>query len=284
MGVARLYEDDLSRMLNLPYDVPANEFMNLEGQGMSGSRSWAVWMADALERYDPDALRYYLTVAMPETRDTDWLWDDFVRRNNDELVATWGNLVNRALTFAYRRLDGKVPEPGSLQDVDSGLLSQIEAGFQPVGELIAACKLRAALAEVMALAREANRYLDEKGPWFQIKEDREAAATSIYVALRAIDSLKTLFAPFLPFSSELVQGFLGYDGQLFGKPYTEPLKEAEGRIHEALCYDAGEAIGEWKPSSLPAGQQLREPKPLFAKLEDSVAEEERSRLEEGRAT
>jgi len=110
-------------------------------------------------------------------------------------VATWGNLVNRALTFAYKRFDGQVPTPGTLEDVDIQLLTRIEAGFEPVGQLIAGCKLRSALSEVMALAREANRYLEEKGPWFQIKEDREAAGTTIYVALKAIDSLKVLFAP-----------------------------------------------------------------------------------------
>jgi len=278
MGVERLYEDDPSKRLNLPYDVPANEFMNLEGRGMSGSRNWAVWMDEALDRYDPDALRYYLTVAMPETRDTDWLWDDFVRRNNDELVATWGNLVNRALTFAYKRFDGQVPTPGPLEDVDTQLLTQIESGFEPIGQLIAGCKFRAALREAMALAREANRYLEEKGPWFQIKESPETAGTTIYVALRAIDSLKVLFAPFLPFSSERLHQYLGYEGPLFGRSYTATFEEEGGRVHEALCYDPSEATGEWKASELPPNQALRRPKPLFRKLDESVSSEERARL------
>jgi len=278
MGVERLYEDDPSRRLNLPYDVPANEFMNLEGQKFSGSRNWAVWMDEVLDRYDPDALRYYLTVAMPEARDTDWLWDEFVRRNNDELVATWGNLAHRALTFAYRRFDGRVPAPGVLEDRDVQLLAQIEAGFQPVGQLIAGCKFRAALGEVMALARETNRYLEEKGPWFQIKEHPEAAGTTIYVALKAIDSLKVLFAPFLPFSSERLHQYLGYEGALFGRSYTATLEEEQGRVHEALCYDGRAATGGWKPSELAAGQVLRQPEPLFSKLEESIIEEERVRL------
>jgi methionyl-tRNA synthetase len=278
MGVERLYEDDPSRKLNLPYDVPANEFMNLEGRGMSGSRNWAVWMDEALDRYGPDALRYYLTVAMPETRDTDWLWDGFVRRNNDELVAAWGNLVNRALTFAYRRFDGRVPTPGAMEDIDGRLLAQVEASFEPIGQLIAGCKFRAALAEVMALAREANRYLEEKGPWFQIKEDREAAGTTIYVALKAIDSLKILFAPFLPFSSGRLHQYLGYEGVLFGRSYTATFQEEKGRVHEALCYDDSGVRGEWKPSALPGGQALRQPEPLFAKLDESVVEEELERI------
>lgn len=278
MGVERLYEEDETKKLNLPYDVPANEFMNLEARKISGSRHWAVWMDEALDRYDPDALRYYLTAAMPETRDTDWLWDDFVRRNNDELVATWGNLVNRAMTFAYKRFDQQAPTPGSLDAVDARLLEKVEAGFESVGQLIAGCKLRAALNETMALAREANRYLEEKGPWFQIKENPEAAATTIYVALRAIDSLKILFAPFLPFTSERLHQYLGYEGPLFGQSYTQKFEEAGGRVHEALCYDAGGATGTWKPSELPPGQSLRRPKPLFKKLDQSIVEEEMNRL------
>jgi len=278
MGVEQLYEDDPNKKLNLPYDVPANEFMNLEGRKISGSRNWAVWMGDALDRYDPDPLRYYLTVAMPETRDTDWLWGDFVSRNNDELVATWGNLVNRALTFAYKRFDDKVPTPGPLADVDTQLLEKIKAGFGPIGELIAGCQFRAALREVMALAREANRYLEEKGPWFQIKEDAEAAGTSIYVALKAIDSLKVLFAPFLPFSSERLHQYLGYEGTLFGKSYTGMFTEEGGRVHEALCYDPDGATGAWRPSELAPGQALRQPEPLFKKLDESVVDEELARI------
>jgi methionyl-tRNA synthetase len=278
MGVERLYEDGPAKKLNLPYDVPASEWMNLEGQKISGSRNWAVWMDEALDRYDPDPLRYYLTVAMPETRDTDWLWGDFVSRNNDELVATWGNLVNRALTFAYKRFEGLVPTPGPLADVDTQLLEKIEAGFAPIGELVAGCQFRAALREVMALAREANRYLEGKGPWFQIKEDAEAAGTTIYVALKAIDSLKVLFAPFLPFSSERLHQYLGYEGTLFGKSYADTFTEEGGREHEALCYDPSGATGAWQPSELLPGQALRQPEPLFKKLDESVVEEEMARI------
>jgi methionyl-tRNA synthetase len=278
MGVKRLYEDDSSQVLNLPYDVPANEFMNLEGRGMSGSRNWAVWADEALERYDPDAIRYYLTAAMPETRDTYWTWDEFVHRNNKELVGTWGNLAHRALTFAYKRFDGQVPAPGTLDEVDEDLLKQAEERFDRVGELLAGCHFRTALGEVMELAREANRYLEEKGPWFQIKEDREAAGTTIYVVLKTIDSLKILFAPFLPFSSERLHRYLGYQDDLFGCQYTETFEEEGGRVHEALCYDDSTATGEWKASKLPPGQELREPQPLFESLDEEVIDEELARL------
>ncbi|MCJ7735929.1 MAG: methionine--tRNA ligase [Anaerolineae bacterium] len=278
LGVERLYTQDDTQQFNLPYDVPANEFMNLEGRKISGSRKWAVWMDDVLERYDSDALRYYLTVTMPESRDSDWLWDGFYQRNNDELVATWGNLINRALSFSYRHFDKQVPEPAELEDIDRELLQKIGRGFTDVGQLIDACKFRAALAEAMALAREANRYLEEKGPWFQIKEDRQAAATTLYTALHAIDSLKVLFAPFLPFTSQRLHEFLGYDGALFGRSYVETVEEENGRIHDALCYDNSKATGTWQPSELAAGQTLRKPHPLFKKLEGSIVEEELARL------
>jgi len=278
MGVKQLYEDDASRVLNLPYDVPANEYMNLEGRGMSGSRNWAVWADEAVERYGADAVRYYLTVAMPETRDSYWTWEEFVHRNNKELVGTWGNLAHRALTFAYPRFDGRVPTPGDLDEVDAALLAKVDDAFDRVGEHLDGCHFRAAIGEAMELAREANRYLEEKGPWFQIKEDREAAGTTIYVVLKAIDSLNTLFAPFLPFSSQRLHRYLGYDDQLFGQQYTQTFEEPGGRVHEALCYDSSQAAGEWKPSQLQPGQVLREPDPLFESLEEEVIEEERARL------
>jgi methionyl-tRNA synthetase len=277
MGTDRLYEEDEGRYLNLPYDVPANEFLNMESRRMSGSRSWAVWVLDFLRRYDADALRYYLIANAPETRDTDFTWEDFVRRNNDELVATWGNLAHRVLSFAYRRFDRRVPEPGELDDADQALLDKIEAGFEPLGALLDGCKFRAALGEAMALAREVNRYLDDKAPWFQIKEDQAAAGTSLYVALRAIDSLKVLFTPFVPFSSQALHEMLGYDGSLFGRQYVATFEE-DTRSHQALCYDASALTERWVPSQLPPGQLLRQPRPLFEKLDESIVEEELARM------
>src|SRR5690606_181430 len=129
LGVRRLYEDDPQKHLNLPYDVPANEFMNMEGRKTSGSMNWGVWMLDALGRHDPDPMRYYLTTQMPETRDSDWSWDGYIERNNNELVANWGNLVNRVLNMTRRYFDGVVPQPGQLDDVDRSLLTTIDEGF-----------------------------------------------------------------------------------------------------------------------------------------------------------
>ena len=277
MGIGRLYEDDQEKSLNLPYDVPANEFMNLEGRKISGSRNWAVWIDDMLTRYDPDSIRYYLTANAPETRDTDFTWEGFLHRNNDELVATWGNLVHRVLTFAYRRFDQQVPAPGELDGRDRAMLSQLEGAFEPIGQRIDRCQLRDSLGEVMAQAREVNRYLEQKRPWFQIREDPQKAATTLYVALRAIDSLKVLFAPFLPFSSQRLHEHLGYEGRLLGEPLIREFEEGRGR-YRALCYDDMGGTGRWAPSELPAGQALRPPQPLFRKLEEAIVEEELARM------
>ncbi len=286
--------------LTLPYDVPANQFMNLEGEKISGSRNWAVWGRDALTRYDPDALRYYLTVNMPEAKDSDWDWAEFVARNNNELVATWGNLANRVLAFCYKNWEGHVPtvddmgagrdEPPPLRDSDLELLTVIESGFASVGALLEAVKLRAALGEAMKLATAVNVYLDVNAPWSAIKTDKDGASKTVYTALKAIDSLKLMFAPFLPFTSARLHGFFGYENPLFGEQYTETVKDSLGE-HTVLRYRAPGGLSspsaasgiskpeaQWKPSELKPGQMLNQPGPLFKKLEESVIEEERARL------
>ncbi|HVM72886.1 MAG TPA: methionine--tRNA ligase [Anaerolineales bacterium] len=264
--------------LTLPYDVPANQFMNLEGQKISGSRNWAVWGRDALSRYDPDALRYYLTINMPEIHDCDWDWKEFVTRNNGELVATWGNLANRVLAFCTKHWDGHVPQidPGALRPADRELLAAIEAGFDSVGKELESVHLRAALQEAFRLASEVNKYLDTSAPWFEIKTNKDSAALSVYTALKAIDSLKVLFAPFLPFTSEKLNGFFGNERPLFGEQYTETVSDALGE-HRVLRYRGVEGV-QWKPSNLQPGAKLNPPAPLFKKLEESVIEEERARL------
>jgi methionyl-tRNA synthetase len=264
--------------LSLPYDVPANQFMNLEGQKISGSRNWAVWGRDALTRYDPDALRYYLTVNMPENHDSDWDWKEFVAKNNGELVATWGNLANRVLSFCYKHWDGFVPNMDlqKLRPADINLLTSIEAGFKSVGELLDAVKLRAALQEAFRLASTVNQYLDQMAPWQAVKTDKDSAALTIYTALKAIDSLKVLFAPFLPFTCERLNGFFGYESPLFGESYSETVKDSLGE-HLVLKYHEAEGI-RWTPSGLKPGAKLNQPAPLFKKLEESVIEEERARL------
>ncbi len=273
----RLMNSEPAAPMVLPHDVPANEFMNLEGQKISGSRNWAVWARDFLTRYDPDPLRYYLTVNMPESKDTDWDWEDFYKRNNDELVATWGNLANRVLSFAYKHWEGKVPDPGELTALDQELLAAVEGGFESVAQHMEAVHLRSALGEAMRLAGEVNKYLDQTAPWMAIKSDKATAARAIFTAIRAIDSLKLLLAPFLPFTSEQLHTYLCYSQPLFGEQSLEEIEDDLG-VHTALRYHPEKATGRWQPSQLAPGTVLQPPKPLFKKLDPSIIEEERARL------
>ncbi len=276
MGVSGIYHDG-ETPLQLPFDVPANEFMNIEGQQFSKSRNWAIWLPDILERYQPDALRYYVTMAMPESSDTDFAWDGFLQRVNNELVAAWGNLANRMLSFAYRHFDGAVPHYDALNADDRDMLASAEAGFEEVGELIERVHLRDALVAAMRIARSANAYLERRRPWHTIREDRPDAARCVYTILRVIDNLKILLAPFLPFSAQRLHELLGYEGQLFGVQNIETIHENE-REHEVLTYDASAAIGRWEKSRLPPGQALQPPQPLFVKLDVDIVSQEREQL------
>jgi methionyl-tRNA synthetase len=243
---------------NLPYDVPANEFLTIEGKKLSTSRNWAVWLPDYLSRYEPDPLRYLMSINMPETGDTDFSWREFVRRNNDELVATYGNLVNRVLTFVYKNFEGKVPTYADMgissMEVrqQTPLEDEVFAKFREVGNELSECHFKFALHIAMSVAHQANRYLDEVSPWKVIKEDRKTAANSLYVALVVISQLKTMLYPFLPFSSQKVHEYLGFTGKI---------------------EDCG-----WNWQDLPPGQKLLEPEPLFTKLDDKLVEEETVRL------
>lgn len=277
MGVDGIYNEGSNTPINLPYDVPANEFMNIEGKQFSKSRNWAIWLADILERYQPDAVRYYVMAMLPETRDSDFAWDGFLNRVNNELVAAWGNLVNRMLGFAYKRFDGKVPTPPPLAYADVELLNKVELAFGEVGSLIEQVKLREALGVVMGLVRDANGYLNDREPWKTIKNDPDDAARTVYTILKVIDNLKTLLAPFLPFSSQQVHEYLGYEGSLFGEAKIITVPEST-RDHKALVYDGSHARGKWEKSSLVYGQALREPAPLFTKLEPEVVDHERAFL------
>jgi methionyl-tRNA synthetase len=259
--------------LHLPTNVVASEYLTMEGKKASTSRNLAIWVADFLSRYDPDPLRYYLTAGGPETQDTDFTWDEFVRRNNDELLANWGNLVNRTLVNAHRNF-GAVPEPSELMEADTRVLDGIAAAFTEVGSHIEGARFRSAIAEAMRASTLANQYIAEHAPWALIKTDRARAGTVLYVALRCVDSLKTLLAPFLPFTSQAVHELLGYEGWLAGSLEFRTVHEDDGSPHEVLTGDYASWIGSWKPSELPAGQVLREPRPLFRKLPPETAAEE----------
>ncbi|MBI2911663.1 MAG: methionine--tRNA ligase [Chloroflexi bacterium] len=238
--------------LLLPYDVPANEFLTLEGRQLSTSRNWAVWVPDYLERYDPDPLRYLLSANMPETSDADFSWREFVRRNNDELVATYGNLVHRVLTFTARHFDGRVPEAGALDGRSQALLERARGTFAQVDGQLGACHFREALRTIFALAEESNRYLDEQAPWKTIKTQRDQAGKTMFTTLCVLSALKTLLLPFLPFSSS--------------------------RLHEMLGFTTPVANERWAYHPPTPGQPLPPPVALFTKLDDSVVEQETLRL------
>ena len=245
--------------LNLPYDVPANEFLSLENQKFSTSQNWAVWVPDYLERYDPDPLRYLLSINMPESGDANFSWSEFVRRNNEELVATYGNLVNRVLSFTYRNFDGKVPGVQSLDEVDQGLLRAARETMDSVDENLYHCRFKAAIGQAFGLAQEANRYLDTKAPWKTIKEDRDQAGASLTVAMQAINCLKTILYPFMPFSSQKVHEFLGFDG---------PVEEGSWDFEISVA-------------AIKAGVSLREPSPLYTKLDPEIIGDEVQKLGTG---
>lgn len=238
--------------MNLPYNVPANEFLTLEGRQLSTSRNWAVWVPDYLDRYEPDPLRYVLSVNMPESGDTDFSWREFVRRNNDELLANYGNLVHRVLTFAGRHFGSIVPEPSALDAGSETLLAHRQAALDQVGAALEHCKFKDGIKTAMGLAQEANRYLEEKSPWKTVKTDRQECANAVFTAIQVIASLRTIFYPFLPFTSQKLHEMLGF----------------EGRINEQ----------NWAVQDLPPGHKLGIPQPLFIKLDERVAEEETARM------
>jgi methionyl-tRNA synthetase len=206
--------------LNQPYDVPANQFLNFGGAKASTSRGTAPFLPLFLERYDPDAIRYYLSAIMPETADSEFSEEDLVRRNNDELVSTWGNLVNRVLTLTYRNFDGKVPDPGTLREPDQALLDSGQAALASIGESLAACRFREGLRAALAYAQEANRYLNQEEPWKTRESDPPAAARALYTAIGAIEVLKLAFYPYLPFTSQRLHAMLGHDDAIDAKGWT----------------------------------------------------------------
>ncbi len=252
--------------LNLPYDVPANEYLNLGGEQFSTSRGRVIGFNSVLEVFQPDAWRYALTALAPEGNDVEFTWEAFVERVNNELVANFGNLVNRVLGFAAKRFDGCVPEPGDLDDVDRQLLDDVAAGFVSVAERYEAVQLRAALVECRRLSQRVNQYLNEKAPWTLIKTDPGEATTAVWVALQAIDWLKVLWSPILPHAAEQVNAMLGYDTPLFGRQYTELVADRRGE-HLVLRYDPSGAGGRWEATRLHPGQAFGELEPLFEKLD-----------------
>jgi len=240
------YDDKLV----LPYDVPATKWLNISGERMTTGRGRGVWLSDLLAEFDPDQLRYYALATMPETKDTDFSWEDFAQRNNSELLAIYGNFVHRALTFADRHFDHAVPEAGFLDATDKAMIRSIEQQWKKVGQDLAYVHLKDGIREAVQLARLGNQYFDQKAPWDLIKKDRVECATALHVALRVARSLAVLMAPFLPASSSRLWSTLGHETDVHAARWEEALED------------------------LPAGQPLRVGKPLFAKIEFGETKED----------
>jgi methionyl-tRNA synthetase len=263
--------------LNLPTDVVASEYLTMEGRKFSSSRSVVIYVRDFLERYDVDALRYYLAVAGPENQDTDFTWSEFIRRNNDELLANWGNLVNRSVSFAARNI-GAIPEPGALTDADRELVQRSRVAFKNVGDHLSRSRFKAAITETMRTLAEANKYLSDQAPWKLRESDPERMRTILHVALQLVDDGKTLLTPFLPRSSQKVWEMLGGSGIWSPMPRIEEVSEDDGAAYPVITGDYPGAA-RWQSEPIRPGTPLQPPTPLFAKLDPGLAEEELARLE-----
>jgi methionyl-tRNA synthetase len=256
--------------LHLPDEIVASEYLNMGGKKLSTSRGQVIYVHDVLERYDADALRYYLMIAGPENQDTDFTWGEFVRRNNDELVATWGNLVHRTLVNAHRNF-GAVPEPGQLTPSDDTLIREVEDALNHVALQLGQGRFQTALKYAMTMAAKVNVYLGTEQPWHSIKTDRLRAGTVLYVALRCVDNLKTMLTPFLPFSAQRLHEMLGYTDVIAPQPEVREFSE-DGTVHNVLTgeYPIGD---RWVPSALAPGHPLPKPEALFKRLDDVLEEE-----------
>jgi methionyl-tRNA synthetase len=264
--------------LNVPTEVVSSEYLTMEGRKFSSSRAVVIYVRDFLDRYDVDALRYYVAVAGPENQDTDFTWSEFRRRNNDELVATWGNLVNRSVSFAARNI-GAIPEPGELTDADRQILQSSRESFGRVGQSLARSRFKQAVNDAMRGVAEANKYMSDQAPWKLLESDPERMRTILHVVLQLVDDSKTLLTPFLPHSSAKVFQMLGGEGEWSGTPRVEEVDEEGGPSYPVVTGDYDTAA-RWESRPVQPGTPLSPPAPLFTKLDASIVEEELGRLEQ----
>ena len=240
--------------LNLPYDVPANEYLRWAGEQFSKSRGISIAVPDVLKKYDPDQVRYYLSINMPEARDADFTIEDFVRRNNDELVSTLGNFIHRVLSFTHKNY-GEVPETKELSALGEEARGKIETQIKDVADQIERCQFKKSIKSLMELAHYSNRYFDARAPWALLKEDRGQCGTVLHVCCRIVKGLCIAMNPFLPFSADKLWKMLGYEGSVSSVSWEEA------------------------KSDIPPHQALERPLPLFKKLyleeiEEDVKDEE----------
>ena len=275
--------------LNLPTEVVSSEFLTMEGKKFSSSHGIVIYVRDFLERYQADALRYFICAAGPETADADFTWAEFVRRTNGELVAGWGNLVNRTATMIHKRF-GEIPRPAELHDVDRGLLDAVEAGFVDVGGLIARHRQKAALAEVMRLVGEANKYIADTEP-FKLKGEegdpaRRRLSTILHTLAQVVVDLNLMLSPFLPHAANDVDRVMGGAGDVAPMPEIREVDELDPEVlPEAFAGRTGypiitgdyTAAPAWGRREVVVGTPVAKPSPVFVKLDESIVDEELSR-------
>jgi len=275
-------------VLNLPTEVVSSEFLTMEGKKFSSSHGIVIYVRDFLERYQADALRYFICAAGPETADADFTWAEFVRRTNGELVAGWGNLVNRTASMIHKRF-GQIPEPAELEDIDRALLDAVEAGFASVGDLIAQHRQKAALGEAMRLVGEANKYVADTQP-FKLKGEDPATqarlATVLHTLAQAVTDLNLMLSPFLPHAANDVDRVLGGRGRIAPMPRIEEVDELDpDHLPEAFDGRSGYPIitGDyqdaptWGRHPVTVGTPVAKPAPVFTKLDESIVEAELAR-------
>ncbi len=280
----------------LPENVPANEFLNLEGDKISTSRGWAVWAHEFLRDFPgkEDVMRYVLTANAPQTADNDFSWKDFQTRNNSELVAIFGNFVNRAVVLTHKYFGGKVPACGTLQDVDKEVLAAIPALKASMEKNLEEYRFREALKDAMGIAREGNKYISDTEPWKVAKTDLDRTATILNICIQICADLAIAFEPFTPFAAERLRNMLGvslnagFDHRR-GEAVTEnTYAEGEGRaLHTGVQPAPGSIVLDWellgRPQIIPAGHVIGEPELLFAKIEDEQIQVQLDRLDAIRA-
>ena len=273
-------------VLNLPTEVVSSEFLTMEGKKFSSSHGIVIYVRDFLSRYQADALRYFISAAGPETSDSDFTWAEFVRRTNGELVAGWGNLVNRTASMIAKKF-GEIPTPGELEDIDRTLLDAVEAGFETVGNLIRHHRQKAALSEAMRLVGEANKYVTDTEP-FKLKapEQQERLATVLWTLAQAVADLNLMLSPFLPHAANDIDRVMGGSGEIAPMPYIEEVAELdpqvlpadfEGRNGYPIITGDYTKVPTWERHPITAGTPIAKPTPVFVKLDESIVEEELAR-------
>ena len=265
-------------VLNLPTEVVSSEFMTMEGAKFSSSRGIVIYVGDMLARYQVDALRYFIAAAGPENQDSDFTWSEFVRRTNGELVAAWGNLVNRTAAMIAKSF-GEIPAPGPLAPEDAALLASVEDGFTTVGALIEQQRFRAGIGEVMRLVSEANKYVAETEP-FKMKapEQRERLGTVLHTLAQCVANLNVMFAPFLPHSANAVDAMYTGGGDLAPMPRIEHVEDLGGGPSYPIITGDYTGFPAWAPRAVTPGTPIAKPTPIFQKLDDAIVDTELDRM------